>query len=37
MNKAIGILHIISGATLLAAGILTVVQRSCRRRRRRRF
>ena len=35
MKKAIGILPIISGATMVAAGILTVVQKSrpCRRRR----
>ena len=37
MKKAIGILHILSGAALLAAGILTVVQRFRRRRRRHRF
>ena len=37
MKKAIGILHILSGAALLAAGILTVVQRAPRRRRRHRF
>ena len=37
MKTAIGILHIISGAALLAAGILTVAQPSrCRRRRFRR-
>ena len=35
MKKAIGILHILSGAALLAAGILTVVQRGCHRRSRR--
>ncbi len=37
MKKAIGILHILSGAALMAAGILTVVQKSRHRRRRRRF
>ena len=37
MKKAIGILHILSGVALLAAGILTVVQRDRRRRRRHRF
>ena len=37
MKKAIGILHILSGAALLAAGILTVVQRDRRSRRRPRF
>ena len=31
MKTAIGILHILSGAALLAAGILTVVQRDRRR------
>ena len=36
MKKAIGILHIISGAALLAAGILMVAQPSRRRRDRRR-
>ena len=38
MKKAIGILHIVSGATLLAAGVLTLIQGcTARRRRRRRF
>ena len=37
MKKAIGILHILPGTALLAAGILTVVQRDRRRRRRHRF
>lgn len=35
MRKAIGILQIISGATLAAAGILAVVQRTSTRRVRR--
>lgn len=39
MKKAIGILHIVSGAALAAAGILTILQRDhlpYRRRRRHR-
>ena len=29
MKKAIGILQIVSGAALLAAGVLTIVEGSC--------